>query len=253
MAADIDLPRELGWPALRSRALYLDVDGTLLDLADTPDRVGAPAGLVAVLDAVGTRLGGALALVSGRPVEDLDRLFAPLRLAAVGVHGAQVRPADGPLRAADAFGQRLDRVREALAGRLAQWPGALVEDKGLALAVHYRNAPASEDAIRGAMQRLASLAGPKFALLHGKHVFELKPAALNKGSGIALLREAAPFAGRLPICIGDDVTDEAAFAYANAAHGTSIVVGDVARSAAQFRVEAPGTVRAWLTSLAQEA
>lgn len=252
MAVAIDLQRELGWPVLQARALYLDVDGTLLDIASTPDAVDVPAALTAALAAVAARLGGALALVSGRPIDELDRLFDPLRLAAVGVHGAEVRTADRPLRAADTFVRHLDAVRETLAAKLPQWPGALVEDKGPALAVHYRNAPASECAIRNTMETLSAHAGPQFTLLRGKHVFELKPARLDKASGIAVLREVAPFAGRAPVSIGDDVTDESAFAYANAVQGISIHVGNVRTSVAQYRVDAPRVVRAWLAALAAE-
>lgn len=249
-AADIDLQRKLPWSALGARALYLDVDGTLLDIAPTPDSVEVPAGLIDSLAAVAKRLDGALALVSGRPIGALDQLFRPLRVAAVGIHGAEVRTAGGPVRTADYLSRQLDGVRNALAETITQWPGAVLEDKGIALALHYRASKVDARVIGRALQNMADLAGPEFILMQGKQVFEIKAAALTKASGIAALHGTKPFAGRVPVCIGDDVTDESAFGYANDNRGLSIHVGHSPTTLAQFRVTAPAEVRAWIAGLA---
>ena len=249
-AVDIDLARQLPWTALASRALYLDVDGTLLDIAPAPDAVTIPPGLVEALAVVTARLDGALALVSGRPIDALDQLFRPLRFTAVGIHGAEVRTASGPLRTAGPLAQQLDGVRAALAQRMAQWPGTTLEDKGVALALHYRGAPVDGRVIGRELRDIARAAGPAFVLMQGKSVCELKPALLTKASGIATLRTTAPFADRAPLCLGDDVTDESAFRFANENRGLSIHVGDSATTLAQRRVAAPGQVRAWLAGLA---
>lgn len=250
MAVDIELPRELPWGALGTHALFLDVDGTLLDIAPTPDSVVVPPGFVEALAIVAERLDGALALVSGRPIGALDSLFRPMRFAAIGIHGAEVRAAGGPVRTADYLARQLDGVRETLAREMAQWPGAALEDKGVALALHYRASTIDERVIGRRLEALANLAGPEFTLMHGKRVYELKPAALSKASGIAVLRAAAPFAGRLPVCMGDDVTDESAFEYANGARGLSIHVGNSDSTLARFRVASAAGVRAWIIGLA---
>jgi trehalose 6-phosphate phosphatase len=250
-AVDIDLTRELPWAALESRALFLDVDGTLLDIAPTPESVVVPPGLVEAIGIVAERLGGALAFVSGRPIGALDRLFRPLRLAAVGVHGAEVRTAGGPVRTSDLLARQLDGVRGALAGLMVQWPGTLLEDKGIALALHYRASTVDARVIGRALGDIAHAAGPEFALLQGKSVYELKPALLSKASGIAALRAETPFAGRIPVCMGDDVTDESAFGFANGNEGLSIHVGSSATTSAGRRVAAPALVRAWLAKLAR--
>lgn len=253
MAEPVALEHLLPWHALRSSALYLDVDGTLLDIAPMPDAVVVPPGLVAALEQVGAHLGGALALVSGRSIGTLDRLFRPLRFAAVGIHGAEVRTAGDPPRTADYLARQLDGIRDALAARIAEWPGTFVEDKGLALALHHRASEVDERVIGREMAALADLAGPEFVLLHGKSVFEVKPAALSKATGIATLHGTAKFAGRRPVCIGDDLTDESAFEYADERQGISIRVGDGEATRAQYRVDTPAQVRAWLSHLAASA
>lgn len=249
-AIDIDLQRKLPWSALNARALYLDVDGTLLDIAPTPDSVEVPAGLIDALATVAKRLDGALALVSGRPIGALDQLFRPLRFAAVGIHGAEVRTAGGPVHTADYLSRQLDGVRNVLAETIMQWPGAVLEDKGVALALHYRASKVDEHVIGRALRGMADLAGPEFLLMQGKRVFEIKAAALSKASGIAALHGTAPFADRLPVCIGDDITDESAFGYANENRGLSIQVGHSSSTLAQFRVTAPAEVRTWIIDLA---
>ncbi len=227
-------------------ALFLDVDGCLLDLAEAPDEVRVPPRLPAVLDALAQRLDGALALVSGRPLAGLDRLFAPLRLAGAGLHGLERRngaAASPPLEKPPA----LDAVHAAARGVAAGFPGALVEDKGVALGLHWRRAPEAMDALR----RFAEAALPRlpgYRLQHGHQVVELRPAAGDKGSAIEAMLDEPPFRGRVPVFAGDDITDESGFAVVNARDGISVLVGDREPSAAHFGLRSPRAVRRWLAS-----
>lgn len=227
-------------------ALFLDVDGTLLELADSPGavRVGdAHRDLLASLARV-TR--GALALISGRSIGDLDALFAPLRLPAAGQHGIEVRLADGSLarRAAPADAS----LRDA-AARLRQLqeshPGVFLEDKGVTLALHYRHAPALEPALRDALQAVLRGLGARWELQEGKFVFEIKPAGMDKGTAIAEFMRHAPFAGRTPVFLGDDLTDERGFEYMARCDGHAIKVGP-GTSRARWRLDDPAAARAWL-------
>lgn len=234
-------------PALDdSCALFLDVDGTLLEFAPDPDAVSVPPPLRETLRALAARLDGAVALVSGRPVATLDELFAPLKLPLAGMHGLErrngARKARAP-RAPDA----LDRVRgeaETLSGR---HPGTVVEDKGTALGLHWRRAPQHGPAMRAfaeaALPRL-----PGYRLQHGDHVVELRPGGADKGDAIAAFLREAPFHGRRPVFVGDDLTDEHGFAVVNARDGWSVLVGDRDTSAAHFALRDPAAVHAWLDS-----
>ena len=228
-------------------ALFLDVDGCLVDFADTPDGVSVPARLRATLEALATRLDGALALVSGRPLRGLDHLFAPMRLpTAAGLHGLERRSAHQVQAAPEpppAFASVRDEARQ-LATR---WPGTVVEDKGAALGLHWRGAPAAGDALRdfadAVLPRL-----PGYRLQHGHQVVELRPAAGDKGSAIEAMLDEPPFRGRVPVFAGDDITDESGFAVVNARDGISVLVGDREPSAAHFGLRSPRAVRRWLAS-----
>lgn len=227
-------------------ALFLDVDGCLLEFADSPDAVTVPAALPATLAALAQRLGGAVALVSGRSLASIDRLFAPLQLPASGLHGMEHRSTTRQV-AAPAAPAALDAIRdEALQIALA-FPGALVEDKGPALGLHWRAAPQAASALRSfaevALPRL-----PGYCLQHGDHVVELRPAECDKGSAILALLEETPFRGRVPVFVGDDLTDESGFAVVNAHGGLSILVGGREPSAAHFGLRDPGAVNDWLAA-----
>lgn len=232
-------------PAIAAdNALFLDIDGCLFEFADDPSTVRATAGLNAVLDALSRRLDGALALVSGRALSAIDGIFAPASRVAVGLHGLQHRD-DPHARVAGAEDARLAAVASAARAALRAWPGALVEDKGQSLALHWRAAPAAETAIRAfATQALARL--PGYRLEPGNQVVELRPVGADKGSAIRDLMARPPFAGRVPVFAGDDLTDEAGFAAVNALHGISVLVGDRRDSAATHRLADPAAVRAWL-------
>ncbi|WP_052140067.1 trehalose-phosphatase [Janthinobacterium lividum] len=223
-------------------AVFLDFDGTLVDLASTPDGVRLEAGVVEALALLAERHGGALALISGRPVVQIDAMLAPLTLPVAGVHGVERRGADGVLHVAATpdVSPVLARVQELA----ARYPGLLVEQKRGAVALHYRLAPELEQLCWQEMTA-AVQACPGVLLLHGKMVLEAKPAATDKGGAIAAFMVEAPFAGRRPVFAGDDTTDEAGFAYVQLAGGQGVKVGK-GPSAATLRLASPGALRAAL-------
>lgn len=230
-------------------ALFLDVDGCLLPFAPRPDAVEVPPALVERLVVLQTALGGALALVSGRNLATLDRLFAPAGFAAAGLHGVERRRA-GDVGAAGHVPQALMQVRDAALALVDAHPGALLEDKGAAIALHWRMvAPAGIPAAAAALRVFAETALarlPGYQLQPGDHVIELRPQHADKGSAIVGFLEEAPFAGRVPVFAGDDLTDEPGFRAVNARGGISILVGDRPGSAARFRLPDPAAVHAWL-------
>jgi trehalose 6-phosphate phosphatase len=234
---------------LRELAILLDVDGTILDIAPTPGEVTVPVSLRRTLARLSQETGGALALVSGRSLGDLDLLFAPLRLPAVGGHGAELRAsAEGEAEAGRA--QLLDGdLRDRLAGIADSKPGVLIEDKGYALAVHYRLAPDQEPAVKRAVAAIQADWPPNLIdVLPGKSVIEIKPAGVDKGKAIRLLMRHQPFAGRRPVFIGDDTTDEAAFAVLPQFNGIGFSVGRHA-SGTSYCFPTPSAVRDWLQRL----
>jgi trehalose 6-phosphate phosphatase len=190
-------------------ALLLDVDGTLVDIAPTPHAVHVSEDLCRSLARLAERTGGALALVSGRPIVDLDRLFAPLKLAAIGGHGAEMRLDDG---AKVSNVKPLPPVLRRRLGALAT-PGMVVEDKAYSLALHYRQAPHEEARLRRRIaETCANFPGEELEVLPGKAMFEIKRPGIDKGAAVRALMTRTPFAGRRPVFIGDDVTDESVFA-----------------------------------------
>jgi trehalose 6-phosphate phosphatase len=239
----LDSAPHQGW------ALFLDVDGTLLELAETPQGVHVSASLKQLLDEVRWRLDGALALVSGRSLASLDQLFAPLRLIASGVHGCERRTPDGKVLRPEVDAATIARVRNQLAEFVRGHEGLLLEDKHYALAMHFRRAPEMQEEVYRVMHEVLLQLGPSFALQAGKSVLELRPGAWSKGSSIAAFMQEAPFAGRTPVFIGDDVTDEDAFAVVNEMQGVSIRVGDAAVSLARHRLGGVSEVLRWLQTV----
>ena len=233
-------------------AFFLDVDGTLLDIAEAPDRVHVPPRVVDVLARLAGSFGGAVALVSGRPIADLDRLLSPLRLPCAGLHGAERRDARGELRRHGMDGA-LDAARTALSSFCAAHPGTLLEDKGAALALHYRLAPAAESQARRAVGRALAGLGPAFALQEGKCVLEIKPAGSSKAHAIEEFMAEAPFAGRVPVFAGDDVTDEDGFRAVNRLGGLSVRVGGDGRTAATSALGSVDEVIGWLSGWSSTA
>jgi trehalose 6-phosphate phosphatase len=233
---------------LDTSALLLDVDGTILEIAPAPDLVHVPDSLVELLSRLNERTDGALALISGRTLHDLDELFAPLKLAAIGCHGAELR-----LRGEDEIiaAQQLDaRLRERLGKLGALGDGIAIEDKVYAVALHYRRAPRLAKALLEATRAtVAEIAAPGVHLIHGKHVIEVKAAGVNKGAAFRDLMRHRPFAGRHAVFLGDDVTDEAVFAALPEFGGYGISVGRT-MAGAQFCFPRAADVCAWLASLA---
>ncbi len=228
----------------RACALFLDVDGTLLEFASRPDLVALPHGALETLGRISDRLDGAVALVSGRPLRELDALFAPLRLPAAGLHGQQFRGVDAPdERTAD--DDALFTLRREASLLVERHPGIVVEDKGANLALHWRAAPEAEVALRALAERhLPQLTG--YRLQPGDHVIELVPAGVDKGRAVLTLMAEPPFAGRTPVFVGDDLTDEFGFAAADAAGGWSVLVGTREPSCARYALRDPSAVHHWL-------
>src|SRR6202050_4546408 len=230
-------------------AVLLDIDGTLLDLAPTPREVWVPPGLAKTLSQLHEKTSGALALVSGRSLNDIDLIFAPEQFPAVGGHGAEMRiSADSEAVAVHAppMDKELKRRLAAIA-RLS--PGILLEDKGYSLALHYRLAPHAERAIYEAISLIrADLPNAPIEVLPGKCVCEIKQAGFDKATGVHELMTHEPFKGRRPIFIGDDVTDESVFAIMPDFGGLAFSVGRRARGVAGHFGE-PRDVREWLPAL----
>jgi trehalose 6-phosphate phosphatase len=227
-------------------ALFLDVDGTLLDIADHPDAVRTTPRLKLLVRRAALELGGAVALVSGRAIADLDRLFMPLQLPAAGLHGIERRSADGTMHYRPALEDRLHDIKRELMEFADNRTGLLLEDKGAALALHYRNAPGAAGEAREVMARVARDAGEQFHVQHGKMVLELKPAGQDKGTAILQFMDERPFAGRIPVFAGDDVTDEDGFVVVNRLEGESIRVGDGQTTAAHYRIGSVEQLLGWL-------
>jgi trehalose 6-phosphate phosphatase len=236
-------------PAVDAWCLFLDVDGTLLEIAAAPDQVVVEDSLRALLLDVRRALDGAVALVSGRTLASLDQLFEPDRWPAAGLHGIERRDVGGRVQRCGPDGARLDGARRRLAALAARSPGVLLEDKGRSLALHFRQAPQFEQAVRRAVEHAAADLGPDYRVLRGRQVFELKPAIATKADAVRAFLAEPPFAGRRPIYVGDDVTDLDGFAAVERAGGLSVAVGDQVQ--AQMRVASPRDVRALLADVAE--
>jgi len=235
----------------RQIGLFLDVDGTLLDLAPRPEAVEVPADLCDALAAAERSLDGALALISGRPIEQLDRLFAPQRLRASGAHGAEIR------RAADAPSAWLTEARlpepawRDLLRLLERFPATFAENKGVGFAVHHRFAGAPAAELAAALQDFIGGLGPReLELSAGYRILEIKPAGLNKGTAIECFMAEKPFAGRRPVFVADDVMDRAGFDMALALGGFAFSVGAALPGLSGWFAR-PEAVRAWVGQLAR--
>jgi len=250
--------RRMGYvdPKMRSQApaashdfsLFLDVDGTLVELQETPDEVIVGESLKALLIEVSRHLNGAVALVSGRSIETLDALFEPLVLPAAGLHGVERRSASGERRGANYCDPSLAPARLMLTAFVESHPGTLLEDKGRALALHFRLAPEFETSARQAVSALVRPLAPAYHVQEGKMVLEIKPHEFTKATAIEEFLKEAPFAGRTPVVVGDDLTDQSGFRLVEAVGGISIAVGH--RVQGQWRLDNPAAVRHWLTSFA---
>ena len=227
-------------------AFFLDVDGTLLDFELRPEDVLADPGLLSLLDHLCASLGGALALVSGRTIADLDRIVSPLRLPAAGTHGAELRFAGGRQENTENEGGALDDVRKAARAFVAERCKLRLEDKGASLAIHYRKAPELATEVAAFLERV--VVQNDIMIQHGKMVAEVKSTRSHKGIAIEVLMQSVPFTGRMPVFIGDDLTDEYGFAAVNELGGISIKVGE-GRTVAQYRFAHVQDVHAFLRQI----
>ncbi|MGH8495005.1 MAG: trehalose-phosphatase [Gammaproteobacteria bacterium] len=247
------MPREpdsMALPAWNPRwAFFLDVDGTLVEIAAHPDLARVTPRLIELLRRLPAAVGGAMALVSGRSIASLDAMLAPLELPLAGLHGLERRDAAGRVHHAMADEERLHGAKNELWAFAENHPGLLVEDKGPAVAVHFRGAPSLETAVRDRLADVVKRLGAGWCLQRGKKVLEIKPTGRNKGTAIEEFMREAPFAGRVPVFIGDDVTDEAGFEAVNRLGGHSIGVGVDGRSHAVWHVDDVGDVLDWIASL----
>lgn len=232
-------PFQPGW------ALFLDVDGTLLDIAQRPDQVDTHKIDCELVEGLQRAADGALALISGRSLVQLDELFAPLRLAAAGQHGFERRDVQGRRHRHRFPAEMLKPAAQAIRDFAGRHQGLVFEDKGASVALHYRLAPELADAALEAVRSAAAALGGMVEVQGGKMVWELKPAGADKGSAIEEFMREPPFAGRTPVFLGDDATDEHGFRVVNRLGGHSIKVGD-GDTAARWRLADPAAARAWL-------
>lgn len=241
-------------PSLGDCALFFDVDGTLVGLEREPEAVVVSDALRHLLERLIAATNGALALVSGRSIAQLDHLFKPLAFSASGVHGLERRLLpDGVCRVMEAV-DALGDARAELAAFTKAHPGTLFEDKGLTLALHYRMAAEHREKAAELVRKLVSADPENLVLLEGKMVFELKPPGFDKGRAIADFMQEPPFQGRSPIFAGDDVTDEAGFRAIKQMNGIAIKVGaDDRPTEAAFGIESVEAMLAWLKQLADDA
>ena len=244
----VPVPRSLV-PHLSETAILLDIDGTLLELMPTPREVWVPPGLSKTLNRLLARTIGALALVSGRSLNDIDLIFAPEQYPAVGGHGAEMR-IDPDNESVDSHAPPLDReLKRRLAAIAKLSPGILLEDKGYSLALHYRLAPHAEKAIYAAVSLIrADLPNAPIEILPGKCVCEIKHSGFTKATGVRELMTREPFKGRRPLFIGDDVTDETVFGIMPDYDGLAFSVGRRAQGV-QGHFDSPSDVREFLSHL----
>jgi trehalose 6-phosphate phosphatase len=230
-----------------SDALFLDIDGTLLDIAPEPQSVSVPPALVRYLEQLHKKLEGALALVSGRSIQNIDRLFAPLRLPAAGVHGLEWRETGEAAMSASA---PLDqKLKDKIEAAFKEYPGIFIENKNYSIAVHYRQAPEQERSIKATLLGIIDTATAGADLIEGRKVYEVIKQGYGKESAIQRFMQTPVFIKRRPVFLGDDETDKAAIALCSRYGGTGILVGRN-KSAREGLFPGPEAVRAWLAQQA---
>jgi trehalose 6-phosphate phosphatase len=229
----------------RGFAYFLDIDGTLVEFARDPARIKLDPAVPLLLDMLWRSSGGAVALITGRPLDDVDRLFPGQQLPAAGHHGLERRAADGHIERHAAHPHALDGARRVLAEVVRTHPQLLLEDKHISLALHYRRAPRLGPFANRVMRQLQQALGSRYCLQRGKRVIELAPAGRDKGAAITAFMREPPFRGRTPFFIGDDVTDEYGFAVVNRLGGWAVKVGR-GGSVANWRLSSVRSVLSWL-------
>ena len=236
--------------SLAGHALYLDIDGTILDLAPSPEAVEVPVWMVPLLQRLASKLDGAVAFVSGRTIAAIDHLFRPLIYPAVGVHGGEVRAPNGEIMVDEQLTAELQSAEPLLQEAIARIRGVQLENKRSVIALHYRNVPERGREVLKVAELVAGGLGSQFGVLMGKCVVEIRPRHLTKGSAMRRLMERAPFRDRIPIFAGDDTTDEDAFEVVNGLGGISLRVGEAVPTAARFQLATPDQLRGWLLEVA---
>src|SRR6202140_143673 len=241
-------------PALRSslagHALYLDIDGTILDLAPSPEAVEVPVWMVPLLQRLSRKLDGAVAFVSGRPIAAIDLLFRPLSFPAVGVHGGEVRTPNGEILVDEQLTAELQAAEPLLREAIGRIRGVQLENKRSVIALHYRNVPERGREVLKVAELIVGSLGSQFSVLMGKCVVEIRPRHLTKGSAMRRLMERVPFRDRIPIFAGDDTTDGDASEVVNALGAISLRTGEGPPTAAKFRLASPDQLRGWLLEVA---
>lgn len=226
-------------------ALFLDLDGTILDIAPTANDVKVPAQLVKDLKRLHAKLGGALAFISGRTIENIDKLFAPLCFPCSGAHGAEWRLSQGgPIKSMSLLP---DSLREKIASSLSNMKGALVEDKGYTVAVHYRQTPEAAEKIEMILVALIEKSQTTLTLIRGRKVFEIAQSCHDKGQALERLIKTSPFKGRRPVFLGDDITDMSAIGACLKNGGIAARVGQ--GKSRQNAFASPEAVRSWINKM----
>jgi trehalose 6-phosphate phosphatase len=230
-------------------ALFLDIDGTLIGMAPTPDAVRVPRGLVKLLGRLVSGLGGAVAFLTGRRIADADRLFAPLKLVASGVHGTELRAErNEPISVlAPPMPSSIVQAMNEISG-LAE--GILVEQKGPGVAVHYRNAPLARTALESEVAAIVAASSYELVLRQGRKVLEAVPYGYSKGTALSLLASRPPFKGRRPVMVGDDIGDESAFLAAERLGGLALRVEGEHFGPTTADFDGIESVHAWLEAFA---
>ena len=228
-----------------AHACFLDIDGTLVELADSPERVRVELSLIRVLERLASTLSGAAALISGRRIADMDRLFAPLRLPSAGLHGLERRGASGSVHWHGPSSSEVPRMLAQARAWTTIHPGLLLEDKVDTFAVHFRQAPQLAEEVRTFLQNLMQQSSGDYCLQPGKMVMEVRPESRDKGTAVKEFMGEPPFAGRIPVFIGDDASDEQAFSVVENLGGVAIKVGP-GETIARWRMNEVSEVRAWM-------
>lgn len=232
----------------REWAYFFDIDGTLVDIAPTPSEIHFPEELRSTLLELYTATEGAVALISGRSIANIDSTFAGVQLPVAGQHGLERRDSRRNISRHDALSLKLERARDRLADSVRRHRGLMLEDKGLSLALHYRAAPSLAAFAHRLVRGIVSDIGPDYTIQRGKRVVELKPSGRDKGLAVREFMNETPFRGRTPVFVGDDVTDEHGFVVVNELGGHSVKVGG-GPTHARWRLADVRLVRVWLENL----
>ncbi|MCC6914808.1 MAG: trehalose-phosphatase [Rhodospirillaceae bacterium] len=233
-------------------ALFLDFDGTLVEIAPSPNAVEVAPNLHELLSQVAWHLNGAVAVITGRPIEAIDEHLKGSVRAVAGIHGAERRTSLGHIVQAEIPTQALDPARESLSVFCRANPGVVAEDKGVSIALHYRNAPGLGPKARAIIEECAAASHGQLERLDGNMVVELKPASVRKAVAMSAYMNEPPFAGRRPVFVGDDLTDESAFVAVSQTNGYGVIVGARTPTAASSRLASVAALHAWLTTLNEQ-